>query len=239
MKTSFTLIKQNSDKKNSVNKSNDIKTNSKPHYIPRQIRIGKRVLDLMMAVTLLLLTLPLWPLIMLAIKLSSKGPVFFVQQRIGAANAEQFTLFNMVKFRTMVSDAEKNSGPVWASKNDPRITPVGLFLRKTRLDELPQLINVLKGEMSMIGPRPERAGIMAKLEDEIPLFNERMYGVLPGITGLAQVYQGYDETIEDSRNKLGYDLAYAVSLSDTVNWLRMDLHIVLKTVSVVLLGRGQ
>lgn len=209
------------------------------HYIPRQVRIAKRVADLVMAITLLLMTLPLWPLIMLAIKLNSKGPVFFVQQRIGAADAQQFSLFNMIKFRTMVSDAEKGSGPVWASKNDPRITSVGLFLRKTRLDELPQLINVLKGEMSMIGPRPERAGIMAKLEDEIPLFNERMYGVLPGITGLAQVYQGYDETIEDSRNKLGYDLAYAVSLSDAMNWLRMDLHITLKTIAVVVMGRGQ
>lgn len=234
MKMSFSISNRTSD-----NNNGDKKASNNPHYIPRQIRIGKRMLDLIMAITLLLLTLPLWPLIMLAIKLSSKGPVFFVQQRIGAANAEQFSLFNMVKFRTMVSDAEKGCGPVWASKNDPRITPVGLFLRKTRLDELPQLINVLKGEMSMIGPRPERAGIMAKLEDEIPLFNERMYGVLPGITGLAQVYQGYDETIEDSRNKLGYDLAYAVSLSDTLNWLRMDLHIALKTVSVVLLGRGQ
>ncbi len=215
------------------------KKESNCHYIPRHVRLAKRLFDLILACTLLLITLPLWPLIMLAIKVSSKGPVFFVQQRIGVADASQFCLFNMVKFRTMVCDAERNSGPVWASKNDPRITPTGRFLRKTRLDELPQLINVLKGEMSMIGPRPERAGIMAHLENEIPLFNERMYGVLPGITGLAQVYQGYDETIEDSRNKLGYDLAYAVSLSGLMNWLKMDLHISLKTVSVVLLGRGQ
>lgn len=209
------------------------------HYVPKHVRIAKRVFDLVTALLLLTMTLPLWPLIILAIRLDSRGPVFFVQQRIGVADAEQFTLFNMIKFRTMVTDAEVASGPVWASKNDPRITPTGRFLRKTRLDELPQLINVLKGEMSMIGPRPERAGIMARLEDEIPLFNERMYGVMPGITGLAQVCQGYDETIEDSRNKLGYDLAYSISLTGVLSWIRMDLHIALKTVSVVILGRGQ
>lgn len=229
MKT-YSDLPQNSD-------TNTVQTAA--DFVPTEVRVAKRIFDLTLAIGLLLATLPLWPLIMLAIKVSSKGPIFFVQQRIGAANAEQFQLFDMVKFRTMVSDAEKNSGPVWASKNDPRITPVGRFLRKTRLDELPQLWNVLKGEMSMIGPRPERAGIMGKLENQIPLFNERMYGVLPGITGLAQVYQGYDETIEDSRNKLGYDLAYAVSLSGMGKWLLMDLHICLKTISVVVLGRGQ
>lgn len=213
--------------------------NSLSDYVPQNVRIAKRIFDLFSATLLLLITLPLWPLIILAIRLDSKGPVFFVQQRIGVADAEQFHLFNMIKFRTMVTDAEVASGPVWASKNDPRITKTGRFLRKTRLDELPQLINVLKGEMSMIGPRPERAGIMAKLENQIPLFNERMYGVMPGITGLAQVYQGYDETIEDSRNKLGYDLAYSVSLVGLLSWIRMDLHIALKTVAVVILGRGQ
>ncbi|SJZ94674.1 Sugar transferase involved in LPS biosynthesis (colanic, teichoic acid) [Oceanospirillum multiglobuliferum] len=208
-------------------------------YVPTRVRIAKRVFDLSLASILFVLTLPLWPLIMLAIKLSSKGPVLFQQQRIGVADANKFNLFTMLKFRTMVADAEAKSGPVWASKNDPRITTVGRFLRKTRLDELPQLINVLKGEMSMIGPRPERAGIMARLEHEIPMFNERMYGVLPGITGLAQVYQGYDETIEDSRNKLGYDLAYAVSMANLKDWFLMDIHVALKTVSVVIMGRGQ
>ncbi|MBJ7538257.1 sugar transferase [Marinomonas transparens] len=209
------------------------------HFIPLRVRIAKRAFDLVVAISLLLVTLPLWPLLMIAIKVDSAGPIFFVQQRIGQANANAYSLFNMIKFRTMIQNAEAKTGPVWASKNDPRITKIGNFMRKTRLDELPQLFNVLKGEMSMIGPRPERSGIMGKLEQKIPLFNERTYGVLPGITGLAQVYQGYDETIEDSRNKLGYDLSYSVSMASLGGWLRMDLLILWKTISVVLLGRGQ
>ncbi len=208
-------------------------------FIPLRVRMAKRLFDVLCATLLLALTLPIWPLLMVAIKLDSKGPVFFVQQRIGRADIKSYTLFKMIKFRTMIQNAEAKTGPVWAAKNDPRITTVGNFMRKTRLDELPQLINVLKGEMSMIGPRPERPSIMGKLENHIPLFNERTYGVLPGITGLAQVYQGYDETIEDSRNKLSYDLSYSVALTSLRSWASIELLIVYKTICVVLGGRGQ
>jgi lipopolysaccharide/colanic/teichoic acid biosynthesis glycosyltransferase len=145
----------------------------------------------------------------------------------------------MIKFRTMVQDAEKASGAVLASKNDARITRVGKFLRKTRLDELPQLFNVLKGDMSMIGPRPERPEFYKKLERAIPYFAERTYGLLPGVTGLAQVNQGYDENIEDVRSKVGYDHRYALALTSVKGCLKMDLNIAWKTVMVMVLGRGQ
>jgi len=199
----------------------------------------KRATDLTIASMGLLVTLPLFPLIALAIKLDSSGPVFFRQSRIGRSTPEQVEIFNMIKFRTMVSDAEKSHGAVWASKNDSRITGVGRFLRKTRLDELPQLINVLNGEMSMIGPRPERPGFYQKLERAIPYFAERTYGLLPGITGLAQVNQGYDETIEDVRSKVGFDHRYALSLSSIKSNVMMDAGIIWRTVMVMVLGRGQ
>ena len=145
----------------------------------------------------------------------------------------------MIKFRTMVQDAEKLSGATWATKADPRITRVGRFLRKTRLDELPQFINVIRGEMSLIGPRPERPGFYRKLENEIPFFAERTYGVAPGITGLAQVNQGYDTCIEDVRSKVGYDHRYALALDNPLNWLRMDFGIMIRTVGIMITGRGQ
>lgn len=145
----------------------------------------------------------------------------------------------MYKFRTMRTDAEKESGPVWASKQDPRITKVGRFLRKSRLDEIPQLMNVLKGEMSIIGPRPERPGIFNKLEHEIPFYAERIYGVRPGITGLAQVFQGYDETIDDVRSKVSYDHAYAASLWSLAGWARMEAEIIVRTIGVMVGLRGR
>ena len=117
-------------------------------------------------------------------------------------------------------EAELGSGPVWAKKNDPRITKVGIFLRKTRLDELPQWLNVLKGEMSVVGPRPERPCFVKKLEDSIPFYTERTFGLRPGITGLAQVNQEPDSTIEDVRNKVLYDHAYAVRLGTWWSWIR-------------------
>ncbi|MEF1342080.1 sugar transferase, partial [Vibrio rotiferianus] len=131
------------------------------------------------------------------------------------------------------------SGAVWASKNDPRITPVGRVLRKTRLDEIPQLFNVLKGEMSLIGPRPERPDFYQKLEDEIPFFVERTYGVLPGITGLAQVNQGYDSCIEDVRRKVAFDHSYALSLDSYKSWITTDISIMTRTLVVMIDGRGQ
>ena len=201
--------------------------------------VGKRLFDLVFGSAALLITVPLFPLIALAIRLETPGPVFFRQLRIGRAWPDRIELFNLIKFRTMVANAESQTGPVWARRNDPRVTRVGSFLRKTRLDELPQLWNVLKGEMSLIGPRPERPGICHRLEAEIPFFAERTYGVAPGITGLAQVNQGYDETLEDVRNKVAYDHSYALAIARPVSWLRTDLTITLRTLLVMAAGRGQ
>lgn len=185
---------------------------------------------------ILILTAPLFLLIMLAIRLDSEGPVFFRQLRIGESQLDYTQLFQIVKFRTMKKDAEATTGAVWASKYDPRITRVGHFLRRTRLDELPQLVNVLRGEMSLIGPRPERPPIFCHLDAIIPFYSERMYNVKPGITGFAQVSQGYDRNIDDVRAKLFYDHAYAVALSRLDTWLALDLHIIVRTVFVVIFG---
>jgi len=203
------------------------------------IRFVKRGFDIIVAFILLLFTLPIFPFIALAIKLDSPGPILYKQMRIGLCLPTKTALFNMIKFRTMVVDAEKNSGAKWATKHDSRITPVGRFLRKTRLDELPQLINVLRGDMSLVGPRPERPGFYSKLENEIPFFAERTYGVLPGITGLAQISQGYDTSIDDVRNKLSFDLSYALATRSFSSWIIMDMSILWKTVAVVIMGRGQ
>ena len=205
---------------------------------PARVRYGKRFVDMMGALVGLALTAPILPLIALAIRLDSPGPILFRQLRVGESTARQTKLFYMIKFRSMGVNAEAKTGPVWATKNDPRVTRVGRFMRKTRLDEIPQLLNVLKGDMSLIGPRPERPGIVPRLENSIPFFSERVYGVRPGITGLAQVYQGYDETVEDTRCKVGYDHAYALSLTKARHWLAMDTMIVLRTVLVVVTGRG-
>lgn len=200
---------------------------------------AKRAMDIVLSMIGLTLTLPLFPMIALAIKLDSPGPVFYRQLRIGRATPECSLLFFMIKFRTMRTDAEAASGATWAAKSDPRITRVGRFLRKTRLDELPQFFNVLTGEMSLIGPRPERPGFYQKLENEIPYFVERTYGVTPGITGLAQVNQGYDTCIEDVRSKVGFDHSYALSLSSPLSWLKMDIYIIFRTLVVMVCGRGQ
>jgi lipopolysaccharide/colanic/teichoic acid biosynthesis glycosyltransferase len=200
---------------------------------------AKRAFDLVVAVSAMAVTLPLYPLIAIAIKLDSPGPVFFRQMRIGRARHDRTDLFEMIKFRTMRQDAEARSGAVWAKKSDSRITRIGNFLRKTRLDELPQLINVIRGEMSIIGPRPERPGFYRMLEREIPYFAERTVGVAPGITGLAQVNQGYDTCLDDVRSKLGFDHRYALALASPRDWLMMDLHIAWRTLGVMVTGRGQ
>jgi len=200
---------------------------------------AKRLTDVLLAGTGLLLTLPLFPLIALAIKLDSPGPVFFKQLRIGKALPDRVELFEIIKFRTMVINAETQSGATWAKKQDPRITKAGLFMRKTRLDELPQFFNVLRGEMSIIGPRPERPGFYKQLEQDIPFFAERTYGVTPGITGLAQVNQGYDTCIEDVRSKVGFDHSYALALSNPIAWLKMDSCIIFRTLAVMLMRQGQ
>jgi lipopolysaccharide/colanic/teichoic acid biosynthesis glycosyltransferase len=136
-------------------------------------------------------------------------------------------------------DAEKATGAVWAQGNDPRITRVGRFLRKTRIDELPQFWNVLWGDMSLIGPRPERPSFYSKLESEIPYFIQRTYGIKPGISGLAQVMNGYDESVEDVRNKIAWDYSYVLSMTRFSTWLAMEFDIVFKTIKVVVLGKGQ
>ncbi|WP_271274190.1 sugar transferase [Aliamphritea hakodatensis] len=208
-------------------------------YVPKTVLLAKRAMDIAVAATGLLACAFLLPVIALAIKLDSPGPVIFRQLRIGHAEASFTHLFWMYKFRTMRVDAEAASGAVWATKGDPRVTALGRFLRKTRLDELPQLFNVLRGDMSLIGPRPERPGFYQKLETAIPFFAERTFGLKPGITGLAQVNQGYDRDIEDVRSKVGYDHAYALSLSSFITWLSTDLRIMVQTVAVMVCGRGQ
>ena len=206
---------------------------------PASIRIAKRAMDVTAALVGLVLTLPLWPLIALAIRLDSPGPVLFRQLRIGMAGPDKVALFPMLKFRSMRADAESRTGAVWAAKRDPRITRVGLFLRKSRLDEIPQLINVLKGDMSLIGPRPERPGFYRRLDAAIPFFAERTGGIRPGITGLAQVNQGYDTSLDDVRNKVAWDHAYAMRLTGLRAWLAADLGIALRTLAVMVGGRGQ
>ena len=205
----------------------------------RGVERAKRAVDIAGALVGLALTAPLFPLIAAAVKLESRGPVFFRQLRVGRVLEDRTELFEMIKFRSMRTDAETRSGPAWAQKNDPRVTRVGLFLRKTRLDELPQFLNVLRGEMSLIGPRPERPGFCRLLDREIPFYIERTFGVRPGITGLAQVRQGYDETLDDVRRKIMYDHSYAVSIGRVSTWLRTDAAIVLETLLVMAFGRGR
>lgn len=203
------------------------------------VRFGKRFVDLLGALTIGVLAAPVIPAVVLAIKLDSRGPVLFRQTRVGRALPDRTELFEMVKFRSMTVDAETKSGAVWAAKADPRVTRVGRFLRKTRLDELPQLINVIRGEMSLIGPRPERPSFCGRLEREIPFYLERTWGVRPGITGLAQVYQGYDQTLDDVRSKILYDFRYALALRDPASWLKMEATVVFRTVAVMAFGRGR
>jgi lipopolysaccharide/colanic/teichoic acid biosynthesis glycosyltransferase/cellulose synthase/poly-beta-1,6-N-acetylglucosamine synthase-like glycosyltransferase len=210
-----------------------------PDYSPTAILWAKRAMDIAGALAAAILALPVIPLLILVIRLDSPGPVFFRQHRIGRCEKDRTQLFWMYKFRTMRIDAEAAGRPVWATKNDPRVTRIGRILRKTRLDEIPQLWNVLRGDMSLIGPRPERPGFYEKLEKEIPFFVERTAGLRPGITGLAQVKQGYDRDLEDVRSKVCYDHAYALSLSGFFSWLSMDLRIVGQTVWIMAAGRGQ
>ena len=207
--------------------------------LPAAVSAAKRGFDIAVALVGILFTLPLWPLLALAIRLESPGPVIFRQLRVGRAGTNRTVLFEMWKFRSMRADAEKASGAVWAAKSDPRVTRVGWFLRKTRLDELPQLVNVLKGDMSVVGPRPERPGFYGKLERAIPFFAERTCGLRPGITGFAQVRQGYDTCIDDVRRKVGFDHAYAMRLNSLGAWFVTDVGIMIKTILVMVTGRGQ
>ena len=188
----------------------------------------KRALDIFLSTIGILVCLPFFPVVALFIKLDSKGPIFFKQERCGMNNKS----FRIIKFRSMQHDAEKITGPVWSQKGDPRITKVGNIIRKLRIDEIPQMYNVLRGEMSLVGPRPERPFFVEKLSEQIPYYKRRLK-VRPGITGWAQVKHKYDESIEDVKIKLRYDLFYIENMS-----LRMDFKILFRTVFVVLFARG-
>jgi exopolysaccharide biosynthesis polyprenyl glycosylphosphotransferase len=192
-------------------------------------RAIKRGIDIVVSSMVLFVGLPVWLLVALAIKLDSRGPIFYTQERMGKDERR----FKIIKFRSMHHDAEAESGPTWSGKQDPRITRVGKFLRKARLDEIPQLINVLDGDMSLVGPRPERPYFIEQLAKEIPLYMRRLK-VRPGVTGWAQVKHKYDESIDDVRKKVQYDLFYIENMS-----LRMDMKILFRTISVVLLGKGR
>ncbi len=246
------------------------------------VRLVKRLIDIAGSTAGLALTWPLLVPIAVAIRLDSPGPIFFVQRRSGALIDDdhdsetgrhdgkpraglRWADFDIYKFRTMRVDAEKETGAVLATKGDPRVTRVGAFLRKTRIDELPQFFNVLRGDMSLVGPRPERPELLETLAQAIPYFEERTRGVKPGLTGLAQISLGYsgsaapdteagkvfaslanpfglDEAegaiADDMRNKLMFDLAYAAALEDLSSYLRMELEILVKTPLIMVMSKG-
>lgn len=188
----------------------------------------KRMQDIILASILLTLLSPLLLVVSILIKMDSKGPVLFAQDRVGGGKKE----YMMHKFRSMVQDAEKLTGPVWAGDNDNRITRVGRVIRKYRIDELPQLWEVLMGTMSLVGPRPERKYFTDQLEEKIPFYTQR-FNVKPGLTGWAQVCYDYGATVEDAVEKLNYDLFYIKNMS-----FALDMVILLKTVKTVLFGKG-
>lgn len=185
-------------------------------------------MDIVGAFIGLILLSPLLLLTSLLIKFTSKGPVLYSQVRVGKSGKH----FQIYKFRTMRVDAEQVTGPVWAAKNDNRITPIGGILRKSRIDEIPQFVNVLKGDMSLVGPRPERPIFVEQLKTQISDYEKRL-DVKPGITGLAQVWHRYDETLEDVRKKIKYDILY---IKKACFWT--DILILLRTFRVVLTGSG-
>jgi lipopolysaccharide/colanic/teichoic acid biosynthesis glycosyltransferase len=243
------------------------------------VRVAKRVIDVVGSLLGLAITLPLFPLIAAAVYLDSPGAILIRQKRAGqlgsgsdgggddgdASGGPRFREFLMFKFRSMRADAEELSGPVLASENDPRITRVGRFLRRTHIDELPQFLNVLVGDMSIVGPRPERPELAEQLAMAIPYFEERMRDVKPGITGLAQVTLGYsgkpppgselmsftrdltnpfrvegaeDAVADHMRMKLLYDLAYGGAMEDLRTFVPLELSILVRTPLVMLRARG-
>jgi exopolysaccharide biosynthesis polyprenyl glycosylphosphotransferase len=200
-----------------------------PDPMPSWEKITKRAFDISVSVILLLIVAPIMALLYVIIPLSSTGKAIYSQERVGLFGKS----FIIYKFRTMVSDAEKSGSPQLATQNDPRITPLGNFMRKTRLDELPQLWNVIRGDMSLVGPRPERPFFVNQFKKQIPLYSRRLR-VRPGITGWAQVKWKYDESFEDVVEKTKYDLFYVENMS-----LRMDFKILVNTIATVILGKGQ
>jgi sugar transferase (PEP-CTERM system associated) len=190
-------------------------------------QIVRRLVSIIVSAIGLAICLPMIPFIILAVRLSSPGPIFFHQTRVGLRGRH----FSVIKFRTMRQDAEA-AGAVWATKNDPRVTPLGRFMRKTRLDEIPQLWNVLRGEMGFVGPRPERPEFVQWLSSEIP-FYELRHIIRPGITGWAQVRYQYGASLEETKRKLEYDLYYVKHLS-----VGLDLLIMFETIKTIILRRG-
>lgn len=199
-----------------------------PQLMPEWEKKVKRIMDLIISFVIIVLTLPVTLGTAIAIKLNSKGPILYKQERSGLKGK----VFNIYKFRSMYQDAESKTGPIWSTKNDPRITSVGRFIRKVRIDEIPQMINIFKGEMSLVGPRPERPFFVEQLSKDIPLYKRRLT-LRPGLTGWAQVKHKYDENVEDVKVKLRYDLFYIENIS-----IRLDLKILFRTVFVVLFGKG-
>jgi len=240
--------------------------------LPCSVRIVKRSFDLALSLIGLIVSVVLGPFLALAVLLDSPGPIFYRQRRASALKERTaagrcvFAEFDMLKFRTMHADAEKQTGVVLAEENDPRVTRVGRFLRKTRLDELPQLWNVLTGDMAVIGPRPERPELLENLALAIPFFEERLRDTKPGITGLAQVCLGYSgrapsgspvallehaltnpyglaqaegALADDMRTKLLFDLAYVAALERFRTFIVMELWIIVRTPWVMLQGVGR
>jgi len=197
-------------------------------FVRKVYHIVKRVIDIIAGIVGMILLSPLFLLTAILIKITSPGPIFFSQIRAGKSGRP----FKIYKFRTMRVNAEKETGPVWAAENDNRLIPCGKFLRKAHIDEIPQFLNIFKGDMSLIGPRPERPVFIEKLKDVIPDYEKRM-NIKPGLTGLAQVWHRYDETIEDVKKKIKYDLLYIRKMC-----LWTDIRIVLRTVRVVFTGEG-
>jgi len=191
-------------------------------------RLLKRTIDIIISFAMILLLLPLIVFLAIIIKMGSKGPTIFSQERVG----EKRKPYQMYKFRSMIDDAERQSGPKWAEDDDPRTTSIGKFIRKWRLDEIPQLWNVLKGDMSFVGPRPEREYFVKKLEKRVPYYSKR-FTVKPGLTGWAQVSYGYGSSVGDATEKLKYELFYIKNMS-----IFMDLVITLRTIKTVLFGKG-
>ncbi len=188
----------------------------------------KTIGDFFLSLLGLIVLLPIMSIIALAVKLDSSGPVFYRQERVGKHGKN----FLLLKFRSMNKDAEKETGPVWAEEGDKRVTRVGKIIRKLRLDEIPQIINVIRGEMSFVGPRPERPHFVRKLQEEIPFYDKR-YTVKPGITGWAQIKYPYGASTNDALEKLKYDLYFIKNIS-----LFFDFFILFKTAQIILFGNG-
>jgi len=188
----------------------------------------KRLMDILLGLSGLLVFAVVFPLVALALYIDSPGPIFYVQERLGKGGKP----FRMIKLRSMIHNAEKEGKAVWATHDDARVTRVGKFLRRTRLDEFPQIVNVLKGEMSIVGPRPERPQFVAQLQEQIPFYRARL-SVRPGLTGWAQIKYRYGNTVEDALIKLQYDLYYIKHRS-----LLLDILIILRTIKVMLMLRG-